>query len=214
MDVLRLGVSFRAGRDRDPGERQRRCVYANGNACLRRVCGETLSGRDRAKERQKTDAARGDRDRRQSGEAASPVLGERTALRMDLRRRGHTQPPVPHGATPAHTVRRHPPPSRFATPLCVRNRARLPVAFVTACPSPFRCSIERCRLQPDEDVLLCLNFDPAVIDTLHSTQHAAKLEIRYEQIDRVETVKLIGEIRRPNLAFHPANVTSLIPNVL
>ena len=79
--------------------------------------------------------------------------------------------------------------------------ASLPVSCRLECSGHFSCSLEKTHLNVGEEIVVNVSFDAVSADTLYTSQHNAKLRIEYEQMDRTETVKLLGIINRPNLEF-------------
>ena len=94
-----------------------------------------------------------------------------------------------------------------------RNVAALPVRFSLKCSKPFSSSVKTVKLDPGEEISVAITFNPASVDTLHCARHESKLKIQYEQVQRTETVKLLGIITRPNLTFKQPQVQNTAANV-
>lgn len=71
--------------------------------------------------------------------------------------------------------------------------------------------MDRTELQPNEDITVEVMFDAAAVDTLDCSRHASKLILKYDGLERQETVNLEGIINRPGLTLDADAVRPQLP---
>jgi len=86
------------------------------------------------------------------------------------------------------------------------NKTAVTLSFILKTETPFNLSLWEYTLNPEETLVLTVDFDPLYRDDLVSCVLEKPILIQYRGHAQRDSVKLVGEIIFPNIKFETMNV--------